>query len=199
MRVLILLTAIGIVITSCNNNKQKPQSFWQQQKDKFKYKQKNEFVSDSFLYKEYTTLTRMRHPLFDSLFSNQPVYLYSWQDRDETKTEFTIVKDAGELGLKMFYVILDKDDKPLSITQIAGTGFEGGYIFETNSKWISRDTMLSLGAITELFGAHIGNRDSILKGDTTFSYFIVDHNGQVTEKIFKEIKALDFDKIMNPQ
>jgi hypothetical protein len=192
MRSWIILACLSLYAISCNNKKDQPRSFWEQQKDKFKYKQKNEFASDSSLFKEYTTLTRMRHPLFDSLFHG-PAYLYSWQERDGTKTEFTIIKDAGELGLKMFYFILDKNDKLLSVTQVSNVGYEGGYIFETNSKWISRDTMLNIGATTELFSSDINNRDSILKGDTTLSYFIVDRNGQVTKKKFKEVKALDFD------
>lgn len=191
MRFWIILACISLHAISCNNKKDQARSFWEQQKDKFKYKQKNEFASDSSLFKEHTTLTRMRHPLFDSLFHG-PAYLYSWQDRDETKTEFTVIKNAGELGLKMFYFILDKNDNPLSVTQVANVGFEGGYMFETNSKWISSDTMLNIGTTTELFSSGPNNRDSILKGDTTYSYFIVGENGKVTKKKFKEIKTLDF-------
>jgi hypothetical protein len=141
---------------------------------------------------DYKNLKTNSHPLFDQIVSN-PVYLYSWQKRDPTKNEFTIIKDDGELGLKIFYFILDKKDSLISSTQIAGRGGEGGYWFETRSKFLSRDTLLNIGAITQWYD-HDGQQKMIKpKGDTTFSYFLIGRNGKVTEKVFKEVKDLNFE------
>lgn len=130
--------------------------------------------------------------MFDSIIGNTG-YLYSWQDRDTTKNEFTIINDDGELGLKIFYFILDKKDSLLSWTQIGGKGSEGGYWFETRSKFISRDTLLNIGAITQWLDFDKQKKMEKTKGDTTFSYLTIDRNGKVTEKVFKEVKDLNFD------
>jgi len=142
---------------------------------------------------EAKTFKKIRHPLFDSIIGN-PGYLYSWQDRDITKNEFTIINDDGELGLKFFYFILDKKDSLLSWTQIGGKGSEGGYWFETRSKFISRDTILNIGAITQWMDFDKNQKMEKTKGDTTFSYLIIDSSGKVIEKVFKEVKDLHFEK-----
>lgn len=195
MRSLIVLAASSLVLISCNNNKQEPQSFWQQQKDKFKHQQKTIFVSDSVLRSEFASLKMMIHPMFDSLFYG-PVYLYSWQERDGTKTEFTVVEDNDERGLTLFYFILDKNDKPLSVTQIAGAGREADMLFETSSKFISHDTIINYGSITKWYDLEARKPEPHPKGDTTFTWFIIGTDGKVTEKIFKEVKALDYDKFI---
>ena len=135
----------------------------------------------------------MKHPLFDSIFPSDPVYLYSWQDQDETKTEFTVIKDDGELGLKIFYFILDKNEKPLSITEIAGKGSDYLYWFETRSRFISKDTMLNIGSITMWYDLNKRKQLDSTKGDSTFSYFIISTAGKMTEKVFKEVKDLHFE------
>ena len=81
----------------------------------------------------------------------------------------------------------------ISWTQIGGMGFEGGYSFETRSKFINRDTILNIGAITQLWDFENNRRMEITKGDTTFSYLTIDKKGKVTEKVFKEVKDLNFD------
>lgn len=129
--------------------------------------------------------------MFDSILDGY-AFLYSWHDRDTSKNEFTILKDDGELGLKIFYIILDKKNRLLSYTQIGGKGYEGGYSFETRSKFISRDTLLNIGAITQVWDSDKQTRMEKTKGDTTFSYFIIDNAGKVTEKVFKQIKELNF-------
>lgn len=131
--------------------------------------------------------------MFDSIIGD-PGYLYSWQDRDTTKNEFAIINDDGELGLKIFYFILDKQDSLLSWTQIGGKGSEGGYWFETRSKFINADTLLNIGAITQWLDFDKKERMTKTKGDSTFSYLIIDKGGKVTAKVFREVKELNFDK-----
>jgi hypothetical protein len=187
-------TLIFFIFISCNSSTKKQVSFWETQKSNFKYQNKREFVSDSILRIDFEakTFKTLKHPLFDSIIGN-PGYLYSWQNRDTTKNEFTIINDAGELGLKLFYFILDKEDSLLSWTQIGGKGVEGDYSFETRSKFISKDTMLNIGAITQLWDFDNQKRMEKTKGDTTFSYMTIDNKGKVTEKIFKEVKDLHFE------
>ncbi|MES2776157.1 MAG: hypothetical protein V4722_18410 [Bacteroidota bacterium] len=169
-----------------NNN-----SFWETQKENFKFKNKSEFISDSVLRVDYKTFKSIKHPLFDSTLRSE-VYFYSWQDRDETKNEFTVINDEGELGLKIFYFILDKKDSLLSRTQVSGKGGEGGYWFETRTKLISKDTMLHIGSITQWLDFEKEKDLKIIKGDTTFSYLIIDRNGKVARKVYKEVKDLHF-------
>ncbi|MGZ8537778.1 MAG: hypothetical protein ACXWV9_05900, partial [Flavisolibacter sp.] len=80
--------------------------------------------------------------------ANTPLYLYSWQNRDKKNNEFTIIKDDGEHGLKIIYFILDKKDSLISSTQIAGRGGEGGFLFETRSKFLSKDSLLNISSAT---------------------------------------------------
>jgi len=182
-----------LFIVSCNSLTKKQTSFWESQKLNFKHQNKSEFVSDSILQAEYKTFKKVKHPLFDSLFSSNPVYLYSWQDRDKTKNEFTVIDDDGELGLKIFYFILDKSDKPISVTQIGGKGSEAFYWFETRSRFISKDTILNIGAITKFYDNIKRQKMEKTIGDSTFTYLIIDNTGKVTEKVFKEIKDLHFE------
>ncbi|HEU4471250.1 MAG TPA: hypothetical protein VFR58_09210 [Flavisolibacter sp.] len=162
------------------------------QKTGFRYFDKKEFVSDSLLRAEYKTFNTLRHPLFERIMGSK-VYLYSWQERDKSKNEFTVVGDDGELGLKIFYFILDKKDSLLSWKQVSGAGGEGGYLFETSSRFISRDTLLSLGSITRM--AMAGERGFMQEsmGDTSFSYVVILPNGQLSTRLFKEVKQLDFE------
>ncbi len=185
----ILTSIIILSLISCNS---RYVPYWEKQKGDFKYHNKKEFVSDSILRADYKTYKKSRHPLFDNFVSSEPVYLYSWQDRDKTKNEFTVIKDDGELGLKILYFILDKKDSLLSWTLIAGMGSEGGYWFETRSKFISPDTLLNIGATTQWLDFEKEQKMEKTKGDTTFSYLIIENSGRVTEKVFKEVKDLHF-------
>lgn len=191
MRLLILI--IALLFISCNSFSKKSLSFWEKQKKNFKYNNKKEFVSDSLLWAEFEakSFKKIRHPMFNSIIDN-PGYLYSWQDRDATKNEFTIINDEGERGLEIIYFILDKKDSLLSWTQVGGKGSEGGYWFETRSKFISYDTLLNIGATTQWLDFDKKQKMERTKGDTTFSYLTIDSNGKVTEKVFKEVKELHF-------
>src|SRR5829696_1502755 len=107
----LLISIIVLLFISCNGLTKKSFSFWETQKNNFKYQNKKEFVSDSILWVDFeaNSFKKIRHSMFDSIIGD-PGYLYSWQDRDTTKNEFTIINDDGELGLKIFYFILDKED-----------------------------------------------------------------------------------------
>jgi hypothetical protein len=97
------------------------------------------------------------------------------------------------LGLKIFYFILDKSDKPISVTQIGGKGSEAFYWFETRSRFINNDTILNIGAITKFYDNIKRQMMKKTIGDTTFTYLIIDNTGKVTEKVFKEVKDLHFE------
>jgi len=183
---------IIVLFLGCKNLTKNDNSYWETQKQDFKYQNKKEFISDSILRANYKTFKSLKHPLFDSILGDK-VYLYSWQDRDKTKNEFTVINDDGELGLKIFYFILDKHDSLLSWKQIGGKGSEGGYWFETQTKLLNNDTMLNIGAITQWLDFDKMKELKIKKGDTTFSYFIIDQNGKVKDTVFKEVKDLHFE------
>lgn len=180
-----------LLIVSCNNATQKNESFWKQQKKAFKYLNKTEFISDYELRKDLKSLTPIKHEMLDTLLGEM-LYLYSWQERDTSKIEFTIVKDDGELGLKFFYFILDKKDKLISWRQIGGKGGEPGYSFETKTTIINKDTMISISSITLTWDSEKQTSLKKTKGDTTFSYLIIDKKGKIREHVFKEVKTLNY-------
>jgi hypothetical protein len=180
-----------LLIVSCNNASQKNESFWKQQKKAFKYLNKTEFISDYELMKDLKNLTPIKHEMLDTLLGER-LYLYSWQERDTSKIEFTIVKDDGELGLKIYYFILDKKDKLISWRHIGGRGGEPGYSFETKTTIINKDTMISISSITEYWDSEKQTSLTKTKGDTTFSFLIIDKKGKIREHVFKEVKTLNF-------
>lgn len=136
------------VLTNCNILKVKGDSYWESQRDNFKYSNLKSFISDSILKENVKSCYKVRHKSLDGVFSSGKVYLYSWQSRDSTKNEFTVVKDEGELGLDIIYIIMDKDDNLISTTELAGRGREGGYIFEIRSEFIATDSILQIRSTT---------------------------------------------------
>ena len=192
----ILSSILVFCFISCNSLTRHQLSYWEKQKDNFRYQNKSEFVSDSTLWADYKSFTTSRHSLFgNSLFGNffsNKVYLYSWQNRDSSKNEFTVIKDDGELGLKVIYFILDKKDSLLSSTQVASKGNEGGYWFETRSRFMSKDTILNIWSITQWYDFEGEHSMEKTKGDSTFSYRVIGNSGKVSEKVFKEVKDLNF-------
>lgn len=180
-----------LLLFSCNNSSHNNKSYWKQQKKAFKYLNKREFISYYELRKELESLTPIKHQMLDSLLGEK-LYLYSWQERDTSKIEFTILKDDGELGLKFFYFILDKKDNLISWRQIGGKGGEPGYSFETKTTIINKDTMISISSITEYWDSEKQTSLTKTKGDTTFSYLIIDKKGKIREHVFKEVKTLNF-------
>jgi hypothetical protein len=171
----------------------KTNSFWNSQKKNFHYNNKKEFVSDSVLRAEFDTklFKKIKHKIFDTTCGS-PVYLYSFQDRYLKNYEFTVIKDNDERGLQILYFTLDNIGKLISWTQVAGRGLEGGYRFETRSKFISRDTILNIAAITQTYDFEKNRKLSTTKGDSTFAYFTIDKSGKFKESIFKEIREINF-------
>ena len=176
----------------CNTINSNQDSYWSSQKEKFRYSRLNEFVVDSLLEKELNSFPKSKHKSLDSIFPSEKVYLYSWQDSDSTKNEFTVVKDRGELGLKIYYLIMDKEDKLISVMDIAGAGRDVYHLFETTSKFISRDTILQVRTVTQWIDPDKQERLSKTKADSIFLYLIIDRSGGVKAKVFKEVKQLDF-------
>lgn len=184
---------ITILFLSCNSSTSLKSSYWENKKDDFKYLNKKEFISDSTLEAELESLKLISHPIFDTTLEDK-VYLYSWQDRDKSKIEFTVVHDEGELGLKIWYFILDKDSNLISWTQVGGKGSEFGFTFETRSTFKNTDTLINIGSTTQWIDFAKLKKMEKTMGDTTFSYLIIDSRGKVTESIFKKVKELDFGK-----
>lgn len=178
------------LLLACSNSPSKL-SFWEAQKSKFRYQNKKEFVCDGTLRADLKAkaFTAFQHPLFKRGV-NDTCYLYSWQERDPSKNEFVILKDAGELGLQLLYYILDKKDNLLSRTKVAGRGGEGEYFFETQSKFISSDTLSKFAAQTQWYNADSSRKMTPTKGDSSFSYLAIDKNGTVMETVFKEVQEL---------
>lgn len=131
-----------ISFASCDDSTTSASSYWEKQKDNFKYQNKTEFVSDSALRADLVYLKKISYPLLGKR-KTDTVYLYSWQERDKTKNEFTVIEDEGEYGLSIYYLILDKKDSVISSTRIAGKDFEGSYWFNTKGVFTSKDTILT--------------------------------------------------------
>lgn len=163
-------------------------------KGKFPVRNLKEFVSDSVLWANYKKYPVIKNKMLDTAVSSGDKHLYSWQDRDVNKNEFTVILDDGELGLKIFYIILDKQDNFLSSTQIAGKGSEGGYWFGTTTKFLNADTLLNIGAITKWYDETTNAAMKQTKGDTTFTKMYIDKNGKfITIQTSKHFE-IDFEK-----
>lgn len=174
----IYFLTIVILLIGCNRASKTPVSFWEAKRDSFPLQGTKVFVSDSTLRANYQKYPKVKSGTFDSLFSYGDVYLHSWQQRDLNKNEFTVVKDDGELGLKIFYFVCSKTDSVISATHIAGKGSEGGYWFESISTFIAPDTLYSIGAITQWLDFETLKPIKKTKGDSTFYHLIFDKEGQ---------------------
>jgi hypothetical protein len=107
-----------------------------------------------------------------------------------------VVKDDGELGLRIFYLILDKNDSLISCTQVAGKGSEAGYWFETWTRIKDKDTMLHFAAVTQWYDLDKHQQMLKPKGDTTFSWLLIDRNGKLTETVYKEVEHLHYEQVL---
>ena len=183
---------ILFILYSCNEEK-KPITFWETQRNNFRYQDKKEFIIDSSIWENYKSLMSSRHPMFDSIVSG-PVYLYSWQQRAPENIEFTVLKDRGEHGLSILYFIVDNNGKIISWEQVAGKGYEGGYSFETFSRVLNKDTLIHAGAITQLIDFNTLKKMARTKGDTSFYYLTIDKSGKFNKQQYKEIKEINFDE-----
>jgi len=82
----------------------------------------------------------------------------------------------------------------LSSTQIAGRGGEGGYLFETRSRFLAQDTLLRIGAITKMVRRGNYGKYEKDRGDTTFSHLYFDRVGTTQEKEIGRHFELNFEE-----
>jgi|SRR6218665_680325 len=179
------------LLENCNVSNIKSTSFWEARKSKFKHKDLKEFMSDSALHAEIGSLQSTWDKSIDTISSKENVYLYSWQNSDSPRNEFTVVREWGELNWKIYYVIMDKNDKLISTIGLASMGKEADLTFEIRSRFVSRDSIYQTRAVTKTYD--LENRKKMDKpvGDTTFSYFVINKDGTITERVIREVKALN--------
>ena len=130
---------VTILIVGCKYSTTKT-SYWDSQKDQFKYRNKTKFRSDSALRAELPSLKMVDDSLFRKIIK-RPVYLYSWQERSRVTNEFTVVVENVDWGLHTYYFVLDKGDSLISFKYIAGMYGEGNALFEESSKFVGKDTI----------------------------------------------------------
>lgn len=172
-------------------NENRNKTYWGIQKNKFKYENLNTFFFDSNLISSYKQLTPSVDPFLTNKLSGK-IYLYSWQNRNDTTDEFTVIEDNGEQGLKIYYIIFDKNNTLISYNSIGGIGREGIFIFEHSSEIKNKDSLLTKSSITQWWDLENNKKMENPKGDTIFSYLLIDSNQQFKEVKFKESKSLNY-------
>lgn len=145
------------------------------QKNKFKYEDLNAFFFDSKLLSNYKQLTRSVDPFLTEKLSGK-IYLYSWQNRNDNTDEFTVIEDNGELGLKIYYFIFEKNNTLISYYSIGGIGRDGVFEFELFSEIKNKDTLLTKSSITQWWDLGNNKKMENPKGDAIFSYLLIDVN-----------------------
>jgi hypothetical protein len=188
----VVMTVLIILFASCNTLNLKKTSYWASQKGNFKYTDLTVFVSDSNLRQDIKKCYKVKHKSIDSVVSPDGVYLYSWQNRDTLTNEFTVIEDEGERGLDIIYVIMDKNDNLLSVTELAGKGLESNIIYEIRSRFISRDSIVQIQSITQTWDMEKRKEMDKFAGDSTFVNLIIGKGGKISEKIFKQVTDLNY-------
>ncbi|HUC81039.1 MAG TPA: hypothetical protein VMR70_08990 [Flavisolibacter sp.] len=195
-KLLTLLTAVIFAACAGKTNQSAKASYWQSLKDSFPLKNLQEFVIDSQLETSYKKATPFRNKTIDSVIRHGAYYLHSWQVRNAGFTEFTLLLDEGEHGRRILYFIFDAADSLRSVTQMANKAGEGGIIYETRSRAISKDSLLKTSTATTVWDlsqpAPPPKLDKSM-GDSTFSYLHILNDGRVVEKQFAEKKQLNLD------
>ena len=187
-----LLLLVFITVASCRSLNQNTASYWASMKDKFRHKNLNEFVCDSLMIENIKSSYKVRHRSIDTIFSSRKVYLYSWQERDSSKIEFTVVDDKDEQGISISYLIFEKNGRLMSVTKLAGKGIEAHAIYEIRSRIINRDSIFQIQSITETYDFENDKKGDKPIGDSTFLSLTIDANGMVTERTLKEVKELNY-------
>lgn len=172
----LLLSAISIVLFVSCNAPTSPFSYWAGQKENFKYRNKIEFRSDSALQSDLPHLKKITHPLFEKI-NAKDVFLYSWQERDVTKNEFTVIKDNGEYGLSTYYFVLDKKDSLVSFEEIAGKENEGNYWFEKSANFSGKDTIFTFRSLAQGYDIETQKEFAPYPGPRTYIVFM--QNGEM--------------------
>ncbi len=194
MRTLIAL--LIIINVSCQHSvpDSKKKSYWLSMKDSFQFKDLKKFSCDSLSFTSFRNYHKIKNATIDSTIPESDIYLYSWQERDTSKTEFTIIQDQTDHGINIYYLIFDKKDSLLSSTMIAGRGTEVPYIFETKSNLIGKDSVLLISAITDFYDFKTRSKKKVTKGDSTFSKFFFDSKGKVILKEKLQKNEIEYEK-----
>ncbi len=172
-------------------------SYWKTRMDSFATKDLKSFVIDSQLESTYKNFRPVKNRTIDSVIGYGTPYLYSWQNAGSEFSAFTTVVDDGEHGRRIVYFIFDDNDSLCSATQVANKGGEGGIIYETRSRFISKDTLYKTSAATTQWDLSKPNpwehRLTKTKGDSTFFYLTISKSGQIVEKQYAERKELNLE------
>ncbi|MGE9313235.1 hypothetical protein ACLOAU_16415 [Niabella sp. CJ426] len=187
-----LIAMISVLLIGCNSD---INSFCESEQQKFSIRNKREFIIDSQLMADLKArrFITSSHQLFDTTIG-APVYLYSWQERNDSTREFTVIRDERkpEHGLVLYYYILDANDGLLSWKRIAETGTESIFRFEIQSRFLNIDTLVTISSITQWYDLKHNRKMIPTRGDTTFKYLIISKDGWITDTLFREVKALNF-------
>lgn len=158
-------------------------SYWNSQKDQFKYLNKTEFRSDSALRAELPSLKMVDDSLFRKILK-RPVYLYSWQERSKVTNEFTVVVDGVDWGLHTYYFVLDKRDSLICYKYIAGMYGEGDAWYEESAKFVRKDTIA-------MFRTLVGRSDNGINENIEYHVQALDtsffHKNNRIQTIYKDV------------
>ncbi len=188
MRVVIYAITI-LILWSCNHSQGdqiESTSRWAKLKDSFAIKKATEFnIDKGFRYKNFHTISCK---LFDSTLSDQwsKAYLYSWQERDPSFIEFTLVVQQEDRGVQIVYYVFNQKDSLISATPVA-SGNVSDLAFNMWSKFMATDTLQSTSAIT------LYERNGMTNGDTSVFEIVFDKHGKTIKKTITEKKELKFD------
>ena len=177
------------ILWSCNRSQGdqiETASRWTKLKDSFAIKNATEFkLEKGFRYKDFHTISCK---LFDSTMSDQwcKTYLYSWQERDSSFIEFTVIMQQEDRGVQIVYYVFNHKDSLISATPVA-SGNVSDLEFKMWSAFTSADTLRSTSSVT----SH--ERNGMTKGDTSVFEIIFDEYGKTTEKTISEKKELKLD------
>lgn len=197
MQILYFLLMASILLSCSDRSRhQLPEtSYWVKLKDSFATKNLVSFVVDSQLKVTYIHFQPVKNRVVDSVISYGKPYLYSWQENDFGLTTFTTFVYDREHGSRIIYFIFDKTDSLRSTSQVANKAGEAGIIFETQTKFLTKDTLLKISSATTQWDLSKSDpwshplRKS--KGDSTFFHLIVLKEGQIIEKKIAEKKELN--------
>jgi len=185
----LIASLILFAFISCNGYKNESSSKTLLKAEGFHFRNLNSFIIDSLLWKSYYTdknnglnLKKVTAKDVDSAFLHNDLYLYSWQQRNSTFTEYTVLSDNGDPGLSIHYLIFDKKGKLVSNAKVAGLGKDaGGPQYETRSYFKGLDTLVLTRAETMLVDYKTLEPLKHSKGDTAIYNMIIGKDGAIKE------------------
>jgi hypothetical protein len=176
MRFILITVILGIL--SCNHLTADKLSYWETQKNDFKYRNKTEFVANNEVRYNLKTFKKISLHLLPWI---DTVYLYSWQDRDPTKNEFTVIGNEGKYGLSVFYLIFNKKDSLISSTRIAGANDQGDYWINFRSVFFSKDSLYVINTYTKNPYSDVFPKDKPQTSDSTLH--VIEKDGNISVNI----------------